>query len=247
MVRKKTAEEIAVLAEGGKRLFQVLEELEHMAKPGVTGLELDAHARGLIGKMGATPSFLGYRDFPAAVCVSINDAVVHGLPNDTPFQEGDIVGIDVGLVYGGMYTDSARTVPIGTVTPPMQQLLDITRAALHVGIEAAIVGNTTGDIGHAVQKYVEGQGFGVVRQLVGHGVGYGVHEEPSVPNFGRAGTGHALEENLVIAIEPMVTVGNPKVETANDGWTVITRDGGPAAHFEHTIAITPDGPRILTL
>ena len=246
MVRLKTAEDIEILAEGGLHLFKILEELERMAKPGVTGRQLDDYARRATSTIGAKPAFLGHGGFPNGVCVSVNDAVVHGLPTDIPFQEGDIVGIDYGLIYKGLYTDSARTIAIGTISPEKQRLLDVTKKALDIGIAAATVGATTGDIGHAVQTYVEGEGFGVVRQLVGHGVGYGVHEKPSVPNFGAARSGHKLEENLVIAIEPMVTVGDPQVETAEDNWTIVTRDGSLSAHFEHTVAVTAAGPRILT-
>lgn len=246
MVKLKTPEEIEKLAEGGKLLHYVLTELEALAKPGATGKQLDEHARKLIAELGARPAFLGYKGFPATACVSVNDAVVHGLPTDKPFQEGDLVGIDVGLIYHGLYTDSARTVGVGKITPESRRLLDVTKEALRLGIAAAQVGSTTGDIGAAVQTYVEGNGFGVVRQLVGHGVGHAVHEAPSVPNFGTLGAGHTLQEGLVIAIEPMVTMGDPGVETAEDKWTVVTRAGSPAAHFEHTVAVTADGPRILT-
>lgn len=246
MVKLKTPEEIEKIAEGGKLLHHVLSELEALVIPGTTGKQIDEHARKLMAELGARPAFLGYRGFPAAACVSVNDAVVHGLPTDKQFQEGDIVGIDVGLIYHGLYTDSARTVGVGRITPDSRKLLDVTQEALRRGIEAAQVQATTGDIGNVVQAYVEGEGYGVVRQLVGHGVGHAVHEEPSVPNFGRAGSGHKLEEGLVIAIEPMVTVGDPGVETASDNWTVVTKAGGPAAHFEHTVAITAEGPRILT-
>lgn len=247
MVRLKTTEDIEKLAEGGQHLFEILEEMEKMAKPGVTGRQLDEYARKATATIGAKPAFLGHGGFPNGVCVSVNNAVVHGLPTDVPFEEGDIVGIDYGLIYKGLYTDSARTIAIGAIDPEKQRLLDVTKKALDIGINAAQVGATTGDIGHAVQTYVEAEGFGVVRQLVGHGVGYGVHEKPSVPNFGAARSGYKLEENLVIAIEPMVTIGDPKVETADDDWTIVTRDGTIAAHFEHTVAITADGPRILTL
>lgn len=247
MIKLKTAEEIEALATGGKLLFQLLEELEQMTKPGITGKQLDEHARAVIAKMGARPAFLGYRDFPAAICVSVNDAVVHGLPTDKPFEEGDLVGIDAGLIFQGMYTDSARTVGVGRVSAESRRLLEVTQEALRRGIAAAQAGATTGDIGYAVQTYVEGEELGVVRQLVGHGVGHAVHEEPSVPNFGKPNSGHVLKENLVIAIEPMVTIGDPGVETASDNWTVVTKAGGPAAHFEHTVAITAGGPRILTL
>lgn len=251
MISLKTEAEIRVLAEGGAILAQVLEMLQQEAKAGVTGVQLDKRARDLLAAHHTTPSFLGYGSkghppFPAALCVSVNDGVVHGLPNATPFADGDVVKLDLGLIYKGMYLDSAHTVIIGMPSVEATKLCDVTREALKIGIEAAHYGNTTGDIGHAVQAYVEGQGFGVVRQLVGHGVGHAVHEEPSVPNFGKAGKGVKLEVGLVIAIEPMVTAGNPAVVTDVDGWTVKTGDGSLAAHEEHTVAITKDGPKILT-
>lgn len=251
MISLKNELEIKVLAEGGAILAQVLDVLAQEAVVGVTGRQLDERARELLYAHGTAPSFLGYGSrgqapFPAALCVSVNEAVVHGLPNDRVFQEGDIVKLDLGLIYKGMYLDSAHTVLIGSASAEAKKLRDVTREALNVGIEAAHYGNTTGDIGAAVQEYVEGHGFGVVRQLVGHGVGHAVHEEPPVPNFGKAGKGTKLSVGLVIAIEPMVTAGNPAVVTAADGWTVKTDDGSLAAHEEHTVAITKDGPRVLT-
>ncbi|MBI3255568.1 MAG: type I methionyl aminopeptidase [Candidatus Andersenbacteria bacterium] len=251
MISLKNEVEIKLLGEGGAILAQVLEVLAKEAAVGMTGTQLDVRARELLESHGTKPSFLGYGSkghppFPAALCVSVNDGVVHGLPNDIPFKDGDVVKLDLGLIYKGMYLDSAHTVLVGTPSIEAKKLSDVTREALKIGIEAAQYGNTTGDIGQAVQTYVEDQGFGVVRQLVGHGVGHAVHEEPSVPNFGKAGKGVKLEIGLVIAIEPMVTAGNPAVVTASDGWTVKTGDGSLAAHEEHTVAITKDGPVILT-
>jgi methionyl aminopeptidase len=233
-------------------LGTILNDLVDRATPGMTGKELDIRARELITQAGAVPAFLNYAPkgqspFPAALCVSVNDGLVHGLPNDIPFAEGDVVGLDLGLVLKGMYVDSARTVAIGTVSDEVKRLMSVTKQALERGIAAAQVGNTTGDIGHAVQEFLEAAGFGVVRQLVGHGVGHAVHEEPQVPNFGRPHSGTKLPSGLVIAIEPMVTIGDPAVTTGKDGWTVVTADGSLSAHEEHTVAVTENGPRILTL
>lgn len=251
MLSLKSKEEVELLAEGGKILGLTLQVLATKTVVGITGAELDRLARKLLAEHNVTPSFLGYASkghppFPAALCVSVNDAVVHGMPNDVPFREGDMVKLDLGLIYKNMYLDSARTVGVGKISLEAQRLLEVTRGALQAGIEAAQVGHTTGHIGAAVQAYVEGQKFGVVRQLVGHGVGHAVHEEPPVPNFGVAGKGTKLVEGMVIAIEPMVTVGDYRVVTAGDEWTVKTADGSLAAHEEDTVAITVDSPRVLT-
>ncbi|MFH1354101.1 MAG: type I methionyl aminopeptidase [bacterium] len=251
MIRLKTAKEIECLASGGAILAEVLERLVSEVKAGVTPRQLDALAQELIADRGAKPSFLNYapkgkKPFPAALCVSVNQAIVHGLPNDTVFKEGDVVGLDCGIEYKGLYTDSAQTVGVGKVTDEAARLMMVTRQALAEAIEKCRVGNRIGDIGEAVQTHVEREGFEVVRALVGHGVGYDVHEEPAVPNYGEAGKGVKLKEGLVIAIEPMVAVGNAEVKTSGDGWTVETKGGGLAAHEEHTVAIMPSGPRILT-
>jgi methionyl aminopeptidase len=251
MIRLKSPKEIERLAEGGAILASILDELSREAKAGVTPRWLDGRARDLIKKHGTQPAFLnyaprGHKPFPAALCVSVNHAVVHGLPSDVPLAEGDIAGLDLGIVYKELYLDSARTVGIGTISSEARRLIDVTQRALALGIEQARVGNRVGDIGSAVQRYVEGQGFEVVRSLVGHGVGYSVHEDPQVPNYGVAGEGVRLEEGLVIAIEPMVTIGSAEIITGSDGWTVETKGGGLAAHFEHTIAVTGSGPRVLT-
>lgn len=251
MVKLKSKEEIEILAKGGQILHDILDVLSTKVVVGMTGKELDQDARRLIADARVTPAFLGYAakgyiPFPAALCVSVNEAVVHGLPSERSFIEGDVVKLDLGLVHEGLYLDSARTVAVGAVSDEVQTLLDVTKKSLMLGIKQAVIGNTTGHIGEAVQTYVEAYGLGVVRQLVGHGVGYAVHEDPSVPNFGKAGKGTKLQEGLVIAIEPMVTIGDPAVVTGNDGWTVLTASGKLSAHEEHTIAITADGPRILT-
>lgn len=249
MIRKKTSDEIEQLAIAGDLLATVLDALVSRAIPGATGNQLNDIAEQMIAGEGAEPVFKGYGEppFPSSICVSINEEVVHGIPNDTPFQEGDIVSIDAGLYLGGMIVDSARTVAVGSCTSEHNMLLAVTKKALELGIAAATIGNTTGDIGHAVQSYVEGEGFEVVRKLVGHGVGYELHEDPQVPNFGEPRTGVPLEEGMVIAIEPMVTIGSPDVITAEDGWSIVAVSGKPAAHEEHTIAITANGPRILTV
>jgi len=252
MIRLKSAQDIERLAEGGKILGGVLEALAAEVKVGRTARELDVMARRLIGERECVPSFLnyapgGYEPYPAALCVSVNDVVVHGLPDDTALQEGDLVGLDLGLIYQNKYfLDSARSVGVGKINRTTKKLLKVTERSLKKGIEAALLGNRVGDISNAIQTYVEGKGFEVVRQLVGHGVGFAVHEPPQVPNFGVARRGEVLHEGLVIAIEPMVTIGDPTVETGEDGWSVRVKTGNLTAHFEHTVAITKDGPRILT-
>ncbi len=251
MIRTKSAAEIKTLAAGGKILAAILQALARQVQPGATGRQLDELARQLCDKYKVRPAFLGYASkghdpYPAAACISVNEAVVHGVPNDQSFKEGDLVSVDMGIVYKDLYLDSAHTVGCGTLNAENDRLLKVTRQALVRGMRAAQLGNTTGDIGWSIQKYVEDQGFGVVRQLVGHGVGYAVHEEPQVPNFGRAGEGTKLVEGLIIAIEPMVTIGGPRITTADDGWTIVTAEGGWSAHEEHTVAITANGPQILT-
>lgn len=217
---------------------------------GVTTAHLDAIAEELILARGGTPAFKGYpgpTPYPASICASVNDAVVHGIPDGYALRDGDVLAIDCGVVLDGWVSDSARTHGVGRISPIAQRLIDVTRVSLERGIAAALVGNRVGDIGHAVQGEVEAAGFSVVQSLVGHGVGRSMHEEPQVPNFGRPGTGVELTEGVVIAIEPMVNVGRHDVILADDGWTISTKDGTLSAHWEHTVAITADGPRILTL
>ncbi|OGY31414.1 MAG: type I methionyl aminopeptidase [Candidatus Andersenbacteria bacterium RIFCSPHIGHO2_02_FULL_45_11] len=248
MIRKKTQEEIQRLAAAGHVLGGILDVLVATAAVGVTGNQLNTIAEKMIADAGAQPVFKGYGEppFPASICISINQQVVHGIPNNVPFQEGDIVSIDAGLSLGGMIVDSARTVGVGAITDEYVRLLAVTKQALVVGIAQALPGSPVGNIGHAIQEYVEGEGFEVVRKLVGHGVGFELHEEPQVPNFGLAGLGPVLQEGMVIAIEPMVTIGSPDVDTADDGWGIVAISGKSAAHEEHTIAITKSGPVILT-
>ena len=252
MIRLKSQKDINKLAEGGKILSVILDALEKEAKEGVVPKELDDKAQQLVAEAGCVPSFLnyapkGHEPYPAALCVSINDAVVHGLPGVTPLKEGDIVGLDLGLIFKDKYyLDSARTVGVGNVGSEMEKLIAVTKESLQRGIAVTKLGNKIGDVSAAIQTYVEGEGFEVVRQLVGHGVGYAVHEPPQVPNFGESGLGEKLKKGLVIAIEPMVTIGDPTVETGDDGWSVKVKTGDKTAHFEHTVAVTNDGPKVLT-
>jgi len=252
MIKLKSAEDIEKLAAGGVILAGILDELEKKAEVGAVPKDLDQLSQDLIKQAGCVPAFLNYapgkhKPFPAALCVSVNQAVVHGLPSNIPLADGDVVGIDLGLIYEDKYyLDSARTVAVGEVSEEAKELMAVTEKALKIGIEQAQVGKTTGDIGAAIQEYVEGRGFEVVRVLVGHGVGFDVHEDPKVPNFGTAGEGERLEEGLVIAIEPMVTIGSADIKQASDGWTIETTGGGLAAHEEHTVAITASGSRVLT-
>jgi methionyl aminopeptidase len=247
----KTQSEIEKIAEGGKLLRDCLYGTAELVRPGVTTAELNDFAEKAMRKAGGRPSFIGYGPknnlFPAGLCTSINDVVVHGIPSSKDvLKEGDIVGLDIGMQYKGLYTDTAITVPVGKVDPEAEKLIAITKKALDLAIKQALPGNRIGDISFAIQSTVEAAGFNVVRDLVGHGVGYEVHEDPAVPCFGRKGTGELLEAGMVLAIEPMVTVGKSTVVFDHDGWTIRTRDGKLAAHFEHTIAITKNGARILT-
>ena len=252
MIRLKSQFDIEKLAEAGKILAGVLNELEGMVKVGTAGMELERKARRLIADAGCRPAFLNYAPgghdpFPAALCVSVNSAVVHGIPTEKEFADRDVVGLDLGLVFEDKYfVDSARTAIAGGGSSEERRLVEVTYEALMRGIEQAQPGGKLGDIGEAIQQYVESRGFGVVRELVGHGVGYGVHEEPQVPNFGKAGTGLRMEPGLVIAIEPMVTAGDAAIKTGPDGWAVVAADGGLTAHAEHTVAVTDTGPIILT-
>ncbi len=247
MINIKTKKEIETMRKGGKILAGILQKLVQAVKPGITTADIDTLARELIKSYGANPSFLGYNDFPAVICTSINEEVVHGVPSDRKLVAGDVLKIDVGILYKGFHTDTATTVivPGGKENKIKTKLLDVTREALNVGISKAVVGNKTGDIGSAIQKYVESQGFNVVRELIGHGVGAQLHEEPEVPNYGKAGTGVELVEEMVIAIEPMVVTGDWHVQERDMVFS--TKDKGLAAHFEHTVAITKTGSEILTL
>ena len=249
MIQLKSLREIDAMAEGGRILGRTLATLRAAVRPGVTTLDLDLMAEEFIrSHEGATPAFKGLYGFPGSVCISVNHEIVHGIPSKKrTLVEGDIVSLDVGVKYDGFYTDAAQTVAVGAISAQDQRLLDVTRESLEAGIAAAVPGNHVGDIGHAVQTVVERAGFSVVRELVGHGVGHGPHEDPQVPNHGKPKRGTKLVPGLTIAIEPMVNAGLPGTRTLPDRWTVVTVDGKRSAHFEHTVAVTEDGPRVLTL
>jgi methionyl aminopeptidase len=249
----KTKEEIEKICEGGAKLAGVMEVLKKEAKSGVTTKELDRLAEKLILEAGGEPAFKGYKGskdqypYPATICVSVNDEVVHGLPSARKLEEGDIVGLDIGMKYKNLFTDMAETIGIGEISENDEKLIKATKEALDLAISMVRPGVKTGDIGEAVQKFIESNGFGVVRELVGHGVGYKVHEEPQIPNWGKSGEGAELLENMVIAIEPMVTAGDYKLDISDDKWTWKTKDGSRTAHFEHTMVVTKSGAGVLTV
>jgi methionyl aminopeptidase len=246
VIQLKTPEEIDRMAAAGRILARCHEILRSKARPGVTTADLDAAAERFIRSQGAEPAFKGYRGFPGSICASPNSMVVHGIPGSYELQRGDILSIDIGVILDGWVADAAITHPIGPVTPVAQRLLATTRAALFDAVEQSRVDNRLGDVSAAVQRRVEGEGLAVIRSLVGHGIGRNMHEDPQIPNFGEPGTGPELEEGMVLAIEPMVNVGTHHVRMGADNWAVYSQDGSLAAHFEHTVAITADGPRILT-
>ena len=246
MIVRKSADELELMRKANVLVAEVLGELRELVAPGVTTLELDAIAERRVREAGAIPAFKGYHGFPATICASVNDAVVHGIPADTALADGDIVSIDMGVVRDGFNGDSAVTVPVGSIPENVSDLLNVTRDSLELAIDRARVGGYVSDIGHAVQKHVESQGFSVVREFVGHGIGTKLHEDPQIPNYGEPGHGARLSSGMVLAIEPMVTVGKPAVKVLDDGWTAVTLDGSLAAHFEHTVAITEEGPEVLT-
>ena len=247
MITIKSPREIEIMRRSGKITAKTLARLIEAAKPGVTTRELDRIADASIRSMGGLPTFIGYNGYPSAICTSVNEEVVHGMPGDRILADGDLLSIDIGTTLEGYVSDSAVTVAIGNVSETARRLMRVTQECLMLGIAQMQPGKHLGDIGFAVQQHAENNGFGVVRALVGHGVGRKMHEDPQVPNYGRPGTGTVLRTGLVLAIEPMITEGSWEVETLDDGWTVITEDGKLAAHFEHTIAITDEGPKILTL
>jgi methionyl aminopeptidase len=227
-------------------VVETLAKLAEAAVPGVTTKELDAIARESIVKAGARPAFLGYRGYPATLCISVNEEVVHGIPGKRKLKDGDVVGLDLGCVVDGFFGDSARTVGVGTVSPEARRLMEVTEAALLAGIAQCHPGRRVGDIGHAVQAHAEGHGYSVVREFVGHGIGTSLHEEPQVPNYGPPGRRERLVPGMCLAIEPMVNVGGPDVKVLSDGWTAVTADGSLSAHFELSVAITPEGPWVLS-
>jgi methionyl aminopeptidase len=246
VIQRKTPEEIDKMAEAGRVLVRCHEILKKKARPGVTTAELDEAAEKFIRSQGAEPAFKGYRGFPGSICASPNSMVVHGIPGSYRLNRGDILTVDIGVILDGWVADAAITHPIGNVTPVASRLLATTRASLFAAVEQCQPGNRLGDVSHAVQARVEADGFSVIRSLVGHGIGRDMHEDPQIPNFGDAGTGPELEEGMVLAIEPMVNAGSHHVRMGADNWAVYSQDGSLAAHFEHTVAITEDGPRILT-
>ena len=247
MVTLKSSRELRLMREAGRIVAAVLADMAEAAAPDVTTAELNDRAERLIRKMGAVPSFKGYHGYPAAICTSLNEQIVHGIPDGRRLKEGDIVSIDVGTIYKGYQGDAAVTLPVGRISPEARALLDVTQAALSVGIAQARAGLRTGDISSAIQRSVEDKGFSVVREYTGHGIGSAMHEDPQIPNFGRPGTGHALRAGMTFALEPMVNAGTWKTRVLGDGWTVVTEDGRLSAHFEHTVAVTEGEPEVLTL
>ena len=246
MIIRKTPAQVDQMAAAGEILVRTLKMLRSKARPGVTTMELDQAAEKFIRSQGATPSFKGYRGFPGSICASPNSMVVHGIPDDYSCKRGDVLSIDVGVTKDGWVADAAITVPIGPISTEAKRLLEVTRDSLFAGVEQMVVGNHLGDVSNAIQRSVESNGLSVIRTLVGHGIGREMHEEPQVPNFGEPGHGPELEIGTVLAIEPMVNAGGPLVRMGDDGWSVFSEDGSLAAHFEFTVAVTPDGPRILT-
>ena len=242
----KTDDEVELIRQSSLLVGKTLAELASRIRPGVTTLELDRVAQQFIRDHDAIPGFLGYSGFPNSICASVNSAVVHGIPNDKPLQDGDIVSLDIGVVKQGYWGDSAYTFAVGNVSPEVQQLLRVTKESLYAGIQQALAGNRTGDIGNAVQSHAESFGYGVVRDLVGHGVGKNLHEAPEVPNFGKKGQGILMQEGLVIAIEPMINLGTRSVKQMKDGWTIVTADSKPSAHFEHTIVVRMNYAEVLS-
>lgn len=242
----KTDDEIALIRQSSLLVGKTLAELATMIRPGVTTLELDKRAYEFIHDHGAYPGFLGYNDFPNSICASVNSAVVHGIPTNVPLKEGDIVSVDIGVVKDGWWGDSAYTFAVGEVSAEIQKLLRVTKECLYKGIEQAVAGKRIGDLANAVQVHAESNGFGVVRELVGHGVGRNLHEAPEVPNYGRRGSGMQMAENLVIAIEPMINLGSRNIRQLKDGWTIQTADNKPSAHFEHTIVVKKEKAEILS-
>ncbi len=246
MIKPKTREEIELMRESALVVSKTLGMLAKEVKPGVTTLQLDKLAEDFIREQGAIPGFLGLYDFPNTLCMSPNSQVVHGIPNNTPLQEGDIISIDCGAIKNDFYGDHAYTFAVGEIAPETQKLLDVTKESLYVGIRELKVGNRVGDVGFAIQNFTEKHGYGVVRELVGHGLGRKMHEDPEMPNYGRRGRGKKFIEGMVVAIEPMTNMGTHKIRQHSDGWTITTLDGKPSAHFEHDVAIVDGKPELLS-
>lgn len=246
MATLKSREEIELMRESALVVSRTLGEVAKLIKPGVTPLELDKVAEEYIRSQDAVPGFLGYGGFPNTLCTSVNEQVVHGIPSDRPLEEGDIISVDCGAIKNGFYGDHAFTFAIGEIAEETKQLLKVTEESLYLGIEQIRSGNRLGDVGYAVQNHAEKHGYGVVRELVGHGLGKNMHEDPELPNYGRRGHGKKMKEGLVLAIEPMINLGTHKVAQLDDGWTIVTQDGKPSAHFEHDVAIVGGKPEILS-
>ena len=246
MIICKGKSELGKMREANLIVARVLAHLGTLVKPGTTTRELNAVSEEMIVSMGGKPAFKGYHGYPAALCASVNHEIVHGIPNDRPLEEGDIIGLDVGVNYKEFCGDSAWTFPVGEISEELKQLLQVTRGSLYKGIEKTVVGNRISDISSSIQEFVEAHGFSVVREFVGHGIGKSLHEEPQVPNYGQPGRGPRLREGMVLAIEPMVNCLGPGVRVLEDKWTAVTADGGCSAHFEHSVAITDNGPWILS-
>ena len=248
MIEVRSEDEIRSMEQAGALVARTLGALQEMVAPGVSTMDLENRAEAVIADSGGRPAFKGYRGYPACICSSVNDQVVHGIPSEhRVLRQGDIVSIDLGVVYDGFYGDAALTVPVGEISPETRRLLDVTEQALFVALPEAREGARVSDIGYAVQSYVEGEGFSVVRHFVGHGIGKRLHEDPQIPNFGKPGRGPRLKSGMTLAIEPMVNAGGFDVKVLDDGWTAVTKDGSLSAHFEHTVLVTAEGGRALTI
>ncbi|MFA5145249.1 MAG: type I methionyl aminopeptidase [Candidatus Omnitrophota bacterium] len=246
MIPLKSEKDLEMLRRSGKILARVLKKLERSIKPGISTAEINGLAEELILREHTVAAFKGYKGFPASICTSINEEIVHGIPGEQRLKEGDIISLDLGIDYEGYFSDSAVTLGVGKISPQKKKLIEVTKKALYAGIKQMRPENRLSDISSSIQKYVENNGFSVVRQFVGHGIGCNLHEEPEIPNFGRPGEGPVLKKNMVFAVEPMVNMGTWEAEILDNGWTAVTKDRFPSAHFEHTVAITEKGPEILT-
>lgn len=247
MIKLKTPEEIKIMQDGGHRLAKILQKLASETTAGTSTKYLNNLAHNLILEADGIPSFLDFQGYPFSICISINEEVVHGMPSDRTLEHGDIVGLDIGMLYRGFHTDTAITVPIGEISSPLEKLISTTKKSLNMAIKSIKPGIHLGDIQFVIQKIINDAGYGIVKDLTGHGIGRDLQEDPSIPNFGKQGTGPVLKAGMVLAIEPMVNLGKPGVDILSDGWTIVTSDNSPSAHFEHTIAVVPSGAKILTI